>query len=185
MSVFYTKQGDTGTSRITQTRTVSKTDPVIVVLGGLDELNSFLGLVRTQPVSPRAKKMLRVVQEDLFMIQANIALLLVGGKQSKKIFALERVSVLEKEIDALETIVKPARSFVISGSCPGSAWLDYARAMARRVELSVVRLCKTKNGKGISWVMPAYLNRLSSVLYALARYESKSRGKKEERPRYC
>lgn len=180
--VFYTKKGDKGISHINKTKTISKTDPALGVLGGLDEVNSLLGLVRAQRISRRAKKAVRILQEDLFVMQAHIASLLMDGRSEKREFPLSAVVHLEKEIDVLERIVKPKRKFVIAGSNPASAWLDYARAVSRRVERDMVRLCKTKHGKWISWTARAYANRLSSMLYALARYEAKRI--QEEHPTY-
>ena len=193
--IFYTRCGDKGTSRVTKTKIVAKTDPVIGVLGDLDELNSLFGLVRTQKISAHSKKVLRFVQEDLFIIQAQIALLLIGGSQKMKAFPLDKVGRLEQEIDVLEKIVKLKRKFVVAGSNEASAWFDYCRAVSRRVERSTVKLCKTADnrasifakaseGRGISWTILAYLNRLSSLLYALARREAKRKGVLEEHPRY-
>ncbi len=182
--VFYTKQGDNGTSRINKTKTISKTDPILVVLGGLDELNSFLGLVRTQRMSVRAKNAVRMIQGDLFVMQAHVASLMIADVRVTKEFPMTAVSRLEKETDELERIVKPEHKFVITGSNQASAWLDCGRAMSRRVERDMVRLCKTKHGKGISWIALAYANRLSSILYALARYEAKRKRIQEEHPTY-
>lgn len=183
--MFYTGKGDGGISDMGGGKKVPKTHPTIAVVGTLDELNSLLGLVRNTKVSAKAKKMLRDAQEKLFIIQAQSALTLIHSPYKAPTIAEETIHSLEQEITALEKQIKPGKHFIIPGATEGSAWLDYARTVARRAELAMVALNKNMGErKKFPPTTLAYLNRLSSLLYALARFEVKRSGKKEDRPRY-
>lgn len=158
------------------------------VLGTLDELNSLLGLIKSQKELPKdIKKHLENVQEKLFIIQAHAAALIFKGKQTAKI-TTDHIKELEAIIEVLEKEIKPAKKFILSGEHELAAWLDYARAVSRKVEREVVRFKKTlRRGSGRATVSPetiAFLNRLSSFLFALARSEMKKSGKKEKHPSY-
>ncbi len=91
----------------------------------------------------------------------------------------EKILKMEKLIDQFEKLVKPKRGFIIYGANQSSAWLDYARAVTRRTELDVLNL-KNKLAPEIF----SYLNRLSSLFYAMARLVVKKSGKKEKNPTY-
>ena len=153
------------------------------VLGSLDELNSLLGLVRNQKISASAKKEVRNVQEKLFIVQAHCAYAMMKMESRAPKISVEEIARVEKVIDALEKKVRPGKHFIIPGATEGSAWLDYARAVSRRVEREMIILCK-KNKRYHSPTILTYLNRLSSLLYALARAEVKLSKKKEDRPSY-
>jgi len=126
------------------------------------------------------RKHLGGVQEKIFIIQAHIAALIFKGKESARI-TKGHIKELEAIIEALEKEIEPAKKFVISGEHEVSAWLDYARAVTRKVEREVVRFKKKKE---VSPETVAFLNRLSSFLFALARSEMKKSGKKEKHPKY-
>ena len=179
MAMFYTKSGDKGASCIGKT-CVSKSHELIGLLGELDELNSFIGLSRSYSESARVRRVLLALQEHLFIIQAHIAYLLYP-KITPPVFSVEKVSFLEKEIDAIEKGIKVQKSFIIPGSCKEAAWLDVARTLARKVERSYIS--ETKNKKMNKDIAP-YLNRLSSMLYALARYSASVKKVKEKGPTY-
>ena len=93
----------------------------------------------------------------------------------------EKIKVMEQEIDVIEKKIKPARGFVVSGSDPVASWLDMLRAVSRRAERRVVKLHKTN---ALPQEIIAYLNRLSSYLYALARAEAAAKKTKELHPTY-
>lgn len=184
MSVFYTRKGDDGRSRIGKKK-IYKFDPFVVVLGELDELNSFIGIVKShRRVLPSLKKQLHQVQENLFIIQANIAAVMLwqNGKHKPPEFKKENTENMENMIDGIEKKLKPARKFVISGTTHISAWLDYLRALSRSVERSVFVVAKIKRETPINPDIFPYLNRLSSLFFALARWET--RHKKEKHPKY-
>jgi cob(I)alamin adenosyltransferase len=210
MSVFYTRKGDDGRSLIGKKK-IYKLNPFVVALGELDELNSFIGIIKSLPVQighkipPSLKKQLHQVQEDLFIIQANVSyamlnphthasefrnkrssrLMSVGVKEKRTPphFSPEKTKNIESIIDEIEKQLKPVRKFIISGTTHTSAWLDYLRALSRSVERAVLAVTKIKHGKSaINPDILPYLNRLSSLFFALARWEA--RDKKERHPKY-
>jgi cob(I)alamin adenosyltransferase len=170
---IYTKTGDRGTTSLLGGKRVSKTDPRICALGDLDELNAWLGVLKTLPKSrllrrpstslrvPRNdKNILEQTQNDIFLICAEIA----DARPSKAQRISEKnVKVLEKHIDELEKKLPPLRKFVIPGENPFSAYAHLARTVCRRAERTIVAL-KPKNVN----IIP-YLNRLSDLLFILAR----------------
>lgn len=180
MKLFYTGKGDRGQSTIGKKK-ISKTHTVMDALGGLDELNSFIGLVRAKNRNRELKEIMRNVQETLFIIQANVSILEFGGKYSTPKLKSIKIKELEKIIDTLEKKIKPERGFIVSGEERNSAWLDVLRTVARRAERSVL---KHDGGKKLDANILAYLNRLSSLFFALARWEAKKSGKKEPHPKY-
>ena len=180
MGVFYTGKGDKGKSLICGKK-VDKTCVEMEALGHLDEFNSLLGLVRNQDILPEAKAQLRTVQENLFTVQANIAIIMYGKKFKAPPFPSSKITELEKVIDALEATIQPAKKFVITGNTEGSAWLDYARAVCRRAERETIKLSKKKK---VPLEIMAYLNRLSGLLFAYARLETKQANIKEHHPSY-
>lgn len=182
MPLFYTRKGDDGKSRIGK-KTIYKLNPFVNALGELDKLNSFVGIVKSHKISPFLKKQLHQVQEDLFIIQADVSYAMLREKRTPPFFNPQKTEDVEKVIDSIEKILKPVRKFVISGTTHTSAWLDYLRALSRSVERSVLAIARDKRGKPIinQDILP-YLNRLSSLFFALARREA--RGKKEQHPSY-
>lgn len=179
MGLFYTGKGDKGSSLIGKKK-VPKDSPIVEALGDLDELNSLLGVVKTQVRKPNLAKKLERVQENLFIIQARIAWLMYPKFPSPQMTS-DKTRAMEREIGAIEKKIKPERGFVISGSDPVASWLDMLRAVSRRVERRVVKLHKTR---ALPQEIITYLNRLSSYLYALARAEAAAKKIKEPRPAY-
>ena len=182
MSLFYTRKGDDGRSRIGKKK-IYKLNPFVVALGELDKLNSFIGIVKSHKISLSLKKQLHQVQEDLFIIQANVSYAMLKEKRTPPLFSPQKTENIEKVIDNIEKRLKPIKKFIISGTTHTSAWLDYLRALSRSVERSVLVVAKNKKGKPVlSQDILPYLNRLSSLFFALARWEA--RGKKEQNPSY-
>lgn len=174
--MLYTRKGDSGTSGLFgSTERLPKTSPVYEALGALDELNSLLGLcraharTRTQFDEPLAR-----AQQCLFVLQAAVA-----GAPKK--LPRARVEELEHCIDGLEAQAGNPHSFVLPGATEFSGLLDYARAVSRRAERRVLGLPPERT---LGEAERAYLNRLSSLLYALARYAAALEGKTEEHPVY-
>ncbi len=178
MGNFYTGKGDKGTSYVGK-KSVSKTCLEIEALGQLDELNSMIGVLKSQKISGELKKILHQIQENLFIIQANVAYLMLGGRYSPPSMPMSKVTEVEKIIDRIENRLPPIKTFIISGANNISAWLDLLRAKSRNVERSVLKI---KHIKRLNTDIRAYLNRLSSLFFALARWEAKNR--KEKNPKY-
>ena len=177
--MLYTRRGDDGSSGLFgTTERFSKSSPVYEALGTVDELTSLLGLCRAQARGQRDElavaAALEAAQECLFTIQAEVA----GAPKS---LTPLQVKALEETIGRWEDGMARPRGFVIPGATPFSALCDYARAVARRAERSVARLDAAAN---VSPESRAYLNRLSSFLYTLARYAASRAGVKESSPTY-
>jgi len=184
MPILYTGKGDRGKSVVGK-RKIDKNNLVIEVLGDLDQLNSLCGLVKARMKDRRLKRTLHDVQEALFIVQANLAYLMYP-KFKPPVFMTARVEALETIIDGIEKRIEVRRAFVIPGSNEESAWLDYLRTVAREIERSVLRLSKQKSfGKlKARKEILAYLNRLSSLFFALARHTAKRKRIREPSPTY-
>jgi cob(I)alamin adenosyltransferase len=188
--MLYTGKGDGGTTKTFEKTTdrISKASELPEALGTLDELNAFLGfckmraLKEADPVVTIGKKryttsaIIRDVQEALFIVQAEVA----GAP--KKIHK-SRVTKVEAWVNTIETMIPPVVSFSIAGGTELSAVLDVGRTLSRRAERRVVGVHENSLRK-ISDPSRAYLNRLSSLLFALARLANATAGIKEENPSY-
>lgn len=179
MALFYTGKGDKGKSYIGKKK-YQKDLPILVTLGELDELNSLIGLVRSNIKRKKLQLELKKVQETLFIIQARVALIMYPKFKAPKL-KKEKITELEKEIKSIEKKINPKRGFIISGINSDSAWFDYLRTVARRTERALVGLNKKHQ---LTPEILAYINRLSSYFYALARFEASRRGLKESNPSY-
>lgn len=174
--MFYTGRGDDGkTSLFHCDQRLSKSSNIAEALGALDELNSFLGWCKTKS-SPEIALWLENAQNDIFSVQAQVA-------GAEKNISASDVNKLEDWIDEIEHRLDPIKSFIIAGGSELSAMLDFARTLARRAERRVV----TANEERVIETSPetlAYLNRLSSFLFALARLVNKEEGVIESGPVY-
>tara|TARA_Y100000310_G_C20672931_1_gene811280 strand:- start:1718 stop:2260 length:543 start_codon:yes stop_codon:yes gene_type:complete len=179
MALFYTGKGDTGKSLVGKKK-YKKDSPILQAFGDLDELNSLLGLARATLKKRDINKKLTAVQESLFIIQARLAWIMYQKFDPPEIPAA-KIKNMEKEIENIEKKIKPRHEFIIPGAHISAAWLDYSRAVARRVERSAVRLNKQHK---LPQEVLTYLNRLSSYLYALARLEIAKAKTKESTPQY-
>ena len=179
MGLFFTGKGDKGSSHIGKKK-YPKDSPIVEALGDLDELNSLLGVVKTQIHKPGLARKLEDVQKNLFIIQARIAWIMYPKFPSPQM-TKDKIKEMEQEIDAIEKKIKPERGFVIPGSDLIASWLDMLRAVSRRVERRIVKLHKTCF---LPQEILMYFNRLSSYLYALARAEVFAKKIKESRPTY-
>ena len=184
--MLYTRKGDNGTTKTFGCdQRISKSSIVAEALGVLDETNSFLGLTRAKTKDLSFKigsgdikysEIILEVQQNLFIIQAEVA----GATLSMD---AEKVNRVEKIVDEIEKILPPIKNFFISGATKDGAVLDIARTLARRAERRVVDV-KEEGKIKISPETLAYLNRLSSLLYALARVASHLEGAEEIKPDY-
>lgn len=181
--MLYTGKGDNGTTKLFGCdQRMSKSSAIAEALGSVDEINSLIGLVKMKgtevlAVSPLSyHDMLSDVQQDLFVVQAELA----GA--DKKMDDV-RVKKIEGWIASIENELPPITSFFVSGGTELGAHCDVARTVARRAERSVVRALEIENTVKKPPIF-AYLNRLSSLLYALARLANHRRGITEEKPHY-
>lgn len=179
MGIFYTGKGDKGKS-IVGKKKIDKTSIEVEALGDLDELNSLLGIVRSSVSNKMFKDIILSVQENLFIIQANVAAFM-NSRFRPPVFKKEKITEIEKIINDFEKKIKPARKFVISGITEESGWLDYVRAVSRRAERSIFKHSKKHK---TSPTILAYLNRLSSLFFAMARMSVKMSNKIDPNPKY-
>lgn len=178
MGLFYTGKGDKGKS-IVGKKKIDKTSIELEALGDLDELNSLLGTIKHR-VSNSFKRIIENVQENLFIIQANVASFMFPKFKSPE-FKQTKIKELEKLIDNFERKIKPAKKFIIPGSTEKSALLDYVRAVSRRAERNVLRYSKKHY---LNPDILTYFNRLSSLFFAMARMSNKLSDRKERYPQY-
>lgn len=174
--MLYTRKGDTGTSGLFGTKErFPKNSPIYDALGTVDELNSLLGLCRARSAfEPDIVAALMHAQECLFIVQAELA----GVEKS---ITQVHIDTLEHHIELFESKIENPHAFVIPGATEISALFDYARAVSRRAERSVLIV---RDSHTIADTTIAYLNRLSSLLYALARCSAQQGTHKEISPTY-
>jgi len=173
--MLYTKKGDGGrTSIFGCNQSISKSSAITEALGCLDEVNSYLGVVKSK-IDNENKELIHKIQNNLFIIQAEVA----GA--DKKIPDVE-IKNLEEIINNIEKELSPIKSFLISGTNEISAHFDFARTLIRRSERRVVAVSEEGITKITSETL-MYLNRLSSLLYALARKSAK-KSDEENSPEY-
>jgi cob(I)alamin adenosyltransferase len=166
---IYTRTGDQGDTALFGGGRVPKDDPRVVAYGEVDELNSALGVVRaTEPVE-FFEQVLESVQRDLFSIGGQLATpdpSRVAKALVKAELSPDRVSELERLMDAADDELPPLRAFVLPAGTAKAAALHLARTVCRRAERSVVHLAHQNEVPGLFIV---YLNRLSDLLFTLAR----------------
>jgi cob(I)alamin adenosyltransferase len=174
--MLYTGKGDNGQTKIFHcNQSLSKSSVVAEALGTLDEVNSYLGVIKAKAEEQNVEIVQRI-QENLFIIQAEVAG--ADKKLNKK-----EILKIEKIINAIEKELPPIKSFFISGATVLSAEFDFARTLVRRAERRVVAAAEEGKVK-VSPNTLTYLNRLSSLLYALARLSAHKSGIQENSPSY-
>ncbi len=166
---IYTKTGDSGDTGLFGGGRVAKDDARVDAYGEVDELNSVLGLVRAIEVMPRIDEVLIPVQRDLFSIGALLATPDHDKMQEQLRKARlddERIAQLERAIDVCDKELEPLKAFIIPGGTPKAAALHLARTVCRRAERRVVGL---RSSQTVPDLVVVYLNRLSDLLFTLAR----------------
>jgi cob(I)alamin adenosyltransferase len=182
--MLYTRGGDKGTTKTFGcNQRISKSSAIAEALGAMDELNSFLGLVRAECQAVNLETTGRKFSDLIYQSQSNLFIIQAEVAGAPKTITGDKVKEVEKVIDAAEKEMPPIKSFFIPGSTQLGALFDVARTIARRAERRVIGVMaegKTKIGPDSL----AYLNRLSSLLYCLARLANWKSGIKEEPPTY-
>lgn len=166
---IYTKTGDAGQTGLFGGGRVSKDDPRVEAYGDVDELNASLGLARAVEMMPRVDEVLVPIQRDLFSIGALLATpdrAKMHDHLAKAQIDDGRIRELELAIDACEKELEPLRAFIVPGGTPKAAALHVARTVCRRAERRVIHLQKEVE---IPAIVVVYLNRLSDLLFTLAR----------------
>jgi cob(I)alamin adenosyltransferase len=172
---IYTRTGDSGETGLFDGTRVSKADERVAAYGDVDELNAWLGLVRASGgASRRLEEMLVQIQRDLFALGARLAdpSHKIADRVTKAQVHSEHVTRLEGWIDRLDAELPPLRRFILPGGTERGALLHVARTVCRRAERSVV-------GIGGDPELIVYLNRLSDLLFVMARAENNTAGTPE------
>lgn len=166
---IYTKTGDQGKTGLLGGLQVSKTHPAIEAVGAVDELNSVLGLVVSHEIDDEIKKELTAIQNDLFDIGSRIAACLSETDRVADVPAA-RVARLEQAIDRHDQTLPPLQVFILPSGAPAACHLQLARSICRRAERRLVTLMELPEGlKRTFETELIYLNRLSDLLFVLAR----------------
>ncbi|GAC1366557.1 MAG: cob(I)yrinic acid a,c-diamide adenosyltransferase [Herpetosiphon sp.] len=172
--MFFTRRGDDGFTDLLGGDRIAKEDLRITALGDVDEATSFIGLARAAATADDTRHALLHVQKDLYFLMADLATV-AGSMAGKQRLTDDAVHGLEAIIAAFDQRVSIPKEFVASGDTIPGAHLDVARTVVRRAERTLTRLFHAAEG-GANATMVTYLNRLSSLLFGLARYEDQATG---------
>jgi cob(I)alamin adenosyltransferase len=177
-SMLYTRSGDAGTTALFGGKRVPKDHPRVAAYGAVDELNSALGVALTAMRPGKVATALTGIQNELFNVGSELAS--EGGKAagfgSQFHDADKKIGALEALTDEYDARVPALRTFILPGGSPAGAWLHLCRTICRRAERLVVTLSRQEK---VNPAVGAYLNRLSDLLFVLARYVNKAAAKPE------
>ncbi len=173
LNKIYTKIGDKGSTQLGDGKMVNKDSLRVNAYGSVDEANATIGLsiLRT---NIKIKKILKIVQNDLFDLGADLCIPDKKNTQKLKI-TKDRVDYIEEKIDNFNKELSSLNSFILPGGSESSTYLHIARTVTRRAERKIVALSKKEKINPITII---YLNRLSDLLFVLARYTN-NKGKKD------
>ncbi len=172
LTKIYTRTGDQGTTRLANGEEVSKAATRVEAYGDIDELNSLIGLVIAHEPSPSVAEILTSIQHHLFDVGGEIA----AAGMIKDMVSEIMIVRLEEAIDRLNADLPPLKEFILPGGTSSAAELHLARTVCRRAERRTIALNQTE------FVAPEimkYLNRLSDLLFVMARYENHRSDNKE------
>ena len=173
---IYTRHGDTGKTSLFGGQQVDKDMCRIKAYGTIDELNSCLGMALSHQLTDRGTDILLNIQHQLFILGADLATPPDSKTQIQRI-EQHQIDQIEADIDELDSQLPNLKNFILPGGSQPGAHLHLARTICRRAERASVS-CK-KKGENISDEAIVYLNRLSDLLFVLARYENKALDIKE------
>ncbi len=173
---IYTKTGDDGDTGLFGGGRVPKDHPRVTAYGEVDELNAVIGQARSVEMMPRIDEVLAPVQRDLFALGALLAtpdLEKMKEQLEKARISDARVAQLEQAIDDGEAELEPLKAFILPGGTAKAAALHVARTVCRRAERAVIHLQRDTE---VPQIVVVYLNRLSDLLFVLARVANKRAG---------
>jgi cob(I)alamin adenosyltransferase len=174
---IYTKTGDAGETSLFDNTRVSKADARVDAYGEVDELNAMLGAARAAGVDGDLATVLETIQKELFAVGARLAdpSRRIAGRVVKAAVQQSDVERLEQTIDRLESELEPLRRFILPGGALPGALLHVSRTICRRAERRVVAL----GGDAVEPIVIVYLNRLSDLLFVMARAANRRAGVSE------
>lgn len=169
---IYTKKGDSGETFLFGGRRVIKDHSRINACGTVDEVNSILGIVRSCDPANELESILERLQNELFILGTDLA---TPHDKHNRVQRITRnhVKQLENDIDRLDSTLEPLSSFILPGGSREAAYLHLARTVCRRAERAGI---SSRKSEKISDEVVAYLNRLSDLLFVMARFQNKSKG---------
>ncbi|MDY0165920.1 MAG: cob(I)yrinic acid a,c-diamide adenosyltransferase [Thermoguttaceae bacterium] len=165
---IYTRDGDGGQTRLPGSAPIFKDSPAVEVCGTIDELGAALGLARCQPLPEKMGPLLQSIQQTLLQLNSELADPGQRGDASRAI-GPRQIAELEAAIDGYESQLQALRAFILPGTSHAEAALHFARTVCRRAERRVVSLARAEPHRTGEHHL-AYLNRLSDLLFVLARY---------------
>ncbi|MEK6956617.1 MAG: cob(I)yrinic acid a,c-diamide adenosyltransferase [Thermoproteota archaeon] len=168
---IYTKTGDDGTTGLQGGSRISKSNPRIIAYGTVDEINSSLGIVLSNTLDNDISELLTKIQNDLFVAGSDLSNPDIA--QSKNRITSKMVEYLESKIDQFEKELTPITKFILPGGHPIASQVHFARTVTRRAETMVIALSEKEN---VNAECKKYLNRLSDLLFVLARVINKRNG---------
>ena len=180
---IYTKTGDKGETALYGGTRVSKASARVESYGNIDELNSFIGLAKSEITDAKVIGQLKKIQFDLFTLGSESAtpvdkMMLANGRSRLSLMIEEEeIEELENWMDEFEKELEPLQYFILPGGGKGATSLHVCRTVCRRAERSLVFLAQSEQ---VRPQLIKYLNRLSDYLFVLARYISKLHGEPEE-----
>ncbi len=168
---IYTGFGDKGNTALFGGNTVRKDDPRVEAYGSLDELNSIVGVLRAQNNDNEMDRLLEQIQNQIFVCGSEIATPDPANAQKfSSLISDTEIQFLERQIDHLSSHLPALKNFILPAGCQASATAHWARTVCRRAERQLVTLSTQTNIRNDLLV---YLNRLSDLLFVIARYENK------------
>ena len=173
---IYTKTGDDGTTALGDMSRTSKNDPRLEAFATVDEANSYIGVVLIYVTNDELRDLLLTIQNNMFDIGADLCTPVVDNPEIKPLrITQEQIDYLETQIDKYNANLQPLRSFILPSGSIASSHLHVARTVVRRAERRTWHAINSF-GEGVNILTAKYLNRLSDLLFVLARYENQTNG---------
>jgi cob(I)alamin adenosyltransferase len=174
---IYTKTGDAGETSLFDNSRVSKADARVDAYGEVDELNACLGAARAAGLDHDLRSRLESIQKELFAVGARLAdpAARIAGRVTKAVVTDAAIARLEEAIDSLEAELPPLTKFILPGGSPAGALLHLGRTVCRRAERRVIAL----GSDAVEPLVVVYLNRLSDLLFVMARAANRRAGAAE------
>lgn len=168
LSKIYTRTGDDGSTGLGDGSRVAKDSLRVEAMGAVDELNSALGVLLCNPLDESLQSALVDIQHTLFDMGGELCI------PGASVIGADRVAILEQQLDALNADLPPLKEFILPGGCSAAAACHLARAICRRSERRVYSLSRAEavNPDAIK-----YLNRLSDLLFVMARHLNRAAGR--------
>ncbi len=176
MNKFYTRTGDEGTTGILGGGRLPKNHPRVEAVGNIDEVTATLGVARANCKTKTAAEIILTVQRDLYSLMSEVAALPEHADKFRSIDEA-KVTWLEEQIASIQENIEPPKEFIIPGDTPNGAALDMARTIVRRAERRVAALFH--DGEIENPQLLRYLNRLSSLCFALELLETQAGGREK------